>query len=123
MLPFPAFQYEAPDTWRDALALASQPGVAVVAGGTDLLPSIKHRLFRPQCLLSLRNLPDLRGFSDEGGGVRIGASATLREVRRHPTILARYGALAAACGTIATSTIQAMGTLGGNIMLDTRCLF
>ena len=123
MLPFPSFAYEAPDTLDDAIALAATEGVRVVAGGTDLLPSMKHRLFSPKILLSLRKLHDLKTISSDDSGLWIGATATLMDVRRHPVVKARYPALAEACRTIATSTIQTMGTLGGNIMLDTRCLF
>ncbi|MFT4974487.1 MAG: 4-hydroxybenzoyl-CoA reductase subunit beta [Myxococcota bacterium] len=123
MLPFPAFSYEAPDTLDDALALSAEEGVQIVAGGTDLLPSIKHRLFAPRALLSLRRL-GLDGIEDTGvGGLHIGATATLRQVRRDHRVSARYPALAAACATVGTRTIQEMGTLGGNVMLDTRCLF
>ncbi len=124
MLPFPAFDYEAPDRLEDVLALAGQEGVKIVAGGTDLLPSVKHRLLTPRTLLSLRNLPMLQAIaSTADGGLRIGATATLRQVRHHPAVRSRYPALAEACRTIATTTIQAMGTLGGNVMLDTRCLY
>ena len=123
MLPFPAFSYEAPDTLDDALALAAQDGVQIVSGGTDLLPSIKHRIFTPQTLLSLRHL-GLDAIQDgPGGGLTIGATASLRQVRKDARVLSRYPALSASCQTIATRTIQEMGTLGGNVMLDTRCLF
>lgn len=123
MLPFPSFAYEAPDRLDDALQLAAEGGVQIVAGGTDLLPSIKHRLFAPRALLSLRRL-GLDTITDgPGHSLRIGAAATLRSVRTDLRVRNRYPALAAACETIATRTIQEMGTLGGNVMLDTRCLF
>lgn len=124
MLPFPAFAFEAPDRLEDALAIAAAPDSRIIAGGTDLLPSMKHRLFTPGTLLSLRRLEDLRGIRRTAdGGLSIGAMTSLRNVRRSPLVANSHPALAEACRTIATSTIQAMGTLGGNIMLDTRCLF
>lgn len=124
MLPFPSFSYEAPDRLDDVLAMAGQHGTRLLAGGTDLLPSMKHRLFTPATLVSLSRLPALAGIHPTAdGGLRIGAMATLRQVRQDPRVQARYPALSQACGTVATSTIQAMGTLGGNVMLDTRCLF
>jgi 4-hydroxybenzoyl-CoA reductase subunit beta len=124
MLPFPAFAYEAPDRLEDALAIAAAPDSRIIAGGTDLLPSLKHRLFAPDTLLSLRRITGLSEITPTAdGGLAIGAMATLREVRRSARIVERYPALAEACRTIATGTIQAMGTLGGNVMLDTRCLF
>lgn len=123
MLPFPSFGHEAPDSLEDALPIAASEGVQLVAGGTDLLPSIKHRLFSPKTLLSLQRL-GLDAIADgPNGGLSIGATATLRQVRRDPRVLEHYPALSEACATIGTRTIQEMGTLGGNVMLDTRCLF
>ncbi|MDP2311762.1 MAG: FAD binding domain-containing protein [Pseudomonadota bacterium] len=124
MLPFAPFSLEAPDTWATAHGLLAEPGARLVAGGTDLLPSMKHRIFRPGVLVSTRRLPGLRSVVEApDGGVLLGAGLTLREVSRLPVVRSRYPALAAACATVATPTIQAMATLGGNIMLDTRCVY
>jgi len=124
MLPLDPFALEAPDTWAAAEALLATPGAKLVAGGTDLLPSMKHRLFRPGLLVSTRRLPGLREVRETSdGGVELGAGLTLREVARLPIVRSRYPALAAACATVATPTIQAMATLGGNVMLDTRCVY
>lgn len=124
MLPLPKFSLEAPDRLDDVLALSAAPDSRIVAGGTDLLPSMKHRLFEPATLVSLSRLAELRTIAPtDAGGLRLGAAATLRAVRRDPWVQQRYPALGHACATIATATIQAMGTLGGNVMLDTRCLY
>jgi 4-hydroxybenzoyl-CoA reductase subunit beta len=123
MLPFPRFGFEAPDTLTDLLPLAAAPGAKLLAGGTDLLPSLKHRLFTAEILVSLGRVEALRRITEESDGLSIGATATLRDIARHPIVRERYPALAAACRTVATSTIQAMGTLGGNVMLDVRCIF
>ncbi len=124
MLPFPKFSFEAPRRIEDALTLLAQPDAVPVAGGTDLLPSVKHRLFTPGTLVSLRQLTDLRQVETlPGGGIALGSGLTLREVQRHPLVRAGWPALADAAGTIATPIIQNMGTLGGNVMLDTRCLY
>lgn len=124
MLPFPSFALEAPDRVQDAVALLAQPGAIPVAGGTDLLPSVKHRLFTPSTLVSLRRLHTLRVVEPlADGGLALGAGLTLREVQRHPLVRAGWPALAEAAATIATPIIQNMGTLGGNVMLDTRCLY
>ncbi len=123
MLPFPKFSYEAPGTLDELFTLASVSGSRIVAGGTDLLPSLKHRLFQDTLLISLRRLRELRGVTIEGGALVIGANTTLRDVARDDRVAAGWPALRDACRTIATSTIQAMGTLGGNVMLDTRCLY
>lgn len=124
MLPLPPFSYEAPDRLDDVLSMVGQHSVRLVAGGTDLLPSMKHRLFTPGTLVSLSRVAGLSDINQtEDGGLRIGATATLRQVRRDARVRQHYPALSHACATVATSTIQAMGTLGGNVMLDTRCLF
>lgn len=123
MLPFPSFSIEAPDRIADAMAILREPDTHVMAGGTDILPSMKHRLFRPGTLVSLRRLEGMRAIAETPSGLEIGAGVTLRDIARHPTIRARWPALADAAGTVATPTIQAMGTLGGNVMLDTRCMY
>jgi len=123
MLPFPPFRLEQPETLDQLLHLAAAPGASLLAGGTDLLPSLKHRLFSADVLVSLGRVSSLCGIEERDGGLHIGATTTLRDVANHPVVQRRYPALASACRTIATSTIQAMGTLGGNIMLDVRCLY
>lgn len=124
MLPLPTFALEAPDRLDQALALLAEPDAMPIAGGTDALPSMKHRLFEPRLVVSLRRLAELRIVeATADGGLSIGAGVTLRDVTRHPEIRSRWPALAAAAATIATPTIQNMGTLGGNVMLDTRCMY
>lgn len=125
MLPFPQFGYAAPATVAEAVALLARPGARVLAGGTDLLPSMKHRLFpETEVLVSTRRLADLRGITElPDGTLAIGAACTLHSLARHPEILTRYPGLAAACRTVATPTIQRTATLGGNVLLDTRCLY
>lgn len=123
MLTLPRFSYAAPDRFEDAVALGADPQARYLAGGTDLLPAMKHRLQTPATLVSLRRLSELRGVVESGGGLRIGAAVTLAELRAHPVVGARYPALAAAAASVATRTLQGTATLGGNVMLDTRCVF
>lgn len=123
MLPFPSFDYVAPGTVEEALQHLAQPGAVALAGGTDLLPSLKHRLFDPSLLVSLRRLAPLREITHQPDGTWIGAGVTLAELGGDTHVRARWPALAEACGTVATPTIQAMATLGGNILLDTRCVY
>jgi 4-hydroxybenzoyl-CoA reductase subunit beta len=124
MLPLPRFSYEAPDELDDAVALLAAPDAMPMSGGTDLLPSMKHRLFTPDLVVSTRRLAALRQVTPTAdGGLSIGAGLSLREVGRLAPVVAAYPALAAACRTVATPTLQAMATLGGNVMLDTRCMY
>jgi 4-hydroxybenzoyl-CoA reductase subunit beta len=92
-----------------------------LAGGTDLLPNIKHRLFTPKHLISLE-LPR-PVIVDEGDQVRIDAGVKLQALADHPLIQAALPPLASAAGKVAGPQIRRMGTLGGNVLLDTRCLF
>jgi len=87
------------------------------------LPSMKYGLFADPTLVSTRRIAGLAEIRAEGGGLSIGAGVTLRELQRDPRVRAHYPALAEAAATVATPTLQAMGTLGGNICLDTRCLW
>lgn len=125
MLPLPSFDLQRPETVDAATRLmAEHESARLIAGGTDLLPSMKYGIFKDPVLVSTRRIA---GFTDiveaDDGGLRIGAGATLRKVQRHAAVAERYPALAAACATVATPTIQAMGTIGGNVMLDTRCVW
>lgn len=98
------------------------PGALPVAGGTDLYPNMKRRQFEPDLVIGLRAIRDLNhieGSAQEG--VRIGACVTLSALARHSIIREAYPALARACGLIANPQIQNMGTIGGNLCLDTRC--
>lgn len=129
MLPLPPFALERPTSVAHALrahARVRDAGQSVqwVSGGTDLLPSMKYGLFAPHTLVSTAFIPDFTRIAPtDDGGLAIGAGATLAAVRRHPLVRERYASLAEACGTVATPTIQAMGTLGGNVLLDTRCIW
>lgn len=124
MLPLPLTAYEAPDSVSDAARLLREPTARLIAGGTDLVPSMKHRIFTPSLLVSTRRLVGLRGIvAYPDGRLSIGAGESLRAIQRHPDVRRLFPALAEACSTVATPTIQAMATLGGNLMLDTRCLY
>ncbi len=123
MLPLPIFKLERPDTLEQAVELMAVPQSRVLAGGTDLLPNLKHRLETPKTLVALGGLRELAGITAEEHGIRIGATTTLAEVAAHPLVNGCYPALANASKTVGTSTIQEMATLGGNLLLDTRCKY
>jgi 4-hydroxybenzoyl-CoA reductase subunit beta len=134
MLRLPRFRMIEPTTWTEAAALLREHGAAesdaargtpsvpvmLVAGGTDLFPNMKRRQFAPQVLVSLGRVEGAREITN-GTGMRIAAGATLTEVATHPTVLAKYTALAQAAGAVSTPQLRNMGTIGGNLCLDTRC--
>ncbi len=100
----------------------SGPQGQFVAGGTDLYPNMKRRQQTPQTVISIMRLPELNQITGEGkSGVRIGASITLTDICEHPIINRDYPVVAHAARTISTPILRNMGTIGGNLLLDTRC--
>ena len=98
--------------------------IRVLAGGTDLIPSMRQRLFEPQYVLNLRDITAMRGIRpSDDGGVELGALTSLREIERSPLLQAKYPVLTEAAATVASPVLRNMGTVGGNICLDTRCLW
>jgi len=134
MLRLPQFRLIEPTTWTEAATLLREHGAAasdaaggtpnvpvmLVAGGTDLFPNMKRRQFTPRVLVSLGRVTGAREISN-GSRLRIAAGATLTEVASHPTVRAKYAALAQAAGVVSTPQLRNMGTIGGNLCLDTRC--
>ena len=124
MLRLPPFRYIAPASVDEAARILSEhgPEATVVAGGTDLYPNMKRRQMTPSLLVGLRGLRNLRGIrGDKESGIAIGAGTTLTEINEDPRIQEMYPALAKAAGWVSTPQLRNMGTIGGNICLDTRC--
>jgi 4-hydroxybenzoyl-CoA reductase subunit beta len=125
-MSLPEFKLLRPRTMADAVAMLASHGdqVRILAGGTDLLPSMKQKLFTPPYVLDLRGVRELRGVCVESdGSVGLGALTTLSEIEHAPLIRGQFPALWAATRTVASPVLRNMGTLGGNICLDTRCLW
>ncbi len=125
-MSLPSFQLLRPKTLDEAMALmAKYDGqVKVVAGGTDLLPSMKQKLFTPPYVLDLRGISELRGIrSGAGGGVEIGVLTSLSTIEHALPIRKDYPVLYEAVKTVASPVLRNMGTIGGNLCLDTRCLW
>jgi 4-hydroxybenzoyl-CoA reductase subunit beta len=93
----------------------------LLAGGTDLLPNMKRRQQVPRTLIGLRRIPELREVRDDGGGLGLGAGLTLTRVAGDPRVRGEYTGLFQAAAQVATPHLRNMGTLGGNLCLDTRC--
>jgi 4-hydroxybenzoyl-CoA reductase subunit beta len=122
MMRLPYFRYHAPRTIEEAADLLSGDamGVAIVAGGTDLLPNMKRRQQVPKTLVGLANIAALRNISN-GDGLTIGAGVTLTALLRDGRVRDAYTGLWQAARQIATPQLRNMGTIGGNLCLDTRC--
>ncbi len=125
-MSLPQFKLLRPRSLDEAIGLLSQHGanVRLLAGGTDLIPSMRQKLFEPDYVMDLRRIAAMRGIKPlADGGVELGALATLREIERSEFLRQHYPVLTEAAATVASPVLRNMGTLGGNICLDTRCLW
>src|SRR5579864_6647239 len=113
-----------PETIGGAVRLLADhgPEAMVIAGGTDVVPNLQMRLFAPRVLVDLKPLRMLCGIEfSEREGLRIGALTTLTQLLSAPVVRDKFSVLASAVGTIAGPLQRNMGTLGGNLCLETRC--
>jgi len=123
-LSLPQFGLLRPKSIEDAVECLASHSVRIIAGGTDLIPSMRQRLFQPEYVLDLRGIAAMRGISAQpDGGVEIGALTTLRAIERSGFLRQHFVVLAEAAATVASPVLRNMGTIGGNICLDTRCLW
>lgn len=125
-MSLPDFQLLRPRTLEEAVGhLDKHSGhIRVLAGGTDLIPSLRQKLFEPPYVLDLSALGSLRGISPQAdGAVEIGALTSIRSIERSEFLRQHFPVLTEAAATVASPTLRNMGTIGGNICLDTRCLW
>lgn len=123
MMRLPPFRYLAPTTVDEAARMLAEfgPEATPVAGGTDLFPNMKRRQIEPRYVVGLRAIRELHGVDVGPGGISIRANTTLAETAAHPRLLSEYPAVAHAAGLVSTVHLRRMGTVGGNLCLDTRC--
>ncbi len=123
MLRLPSFTYLQPRTLAEALTMKADAGPdgAYVAGGTDLYPNMKRRHQEPRTVISLMRVPELSGNEKRETGHVVGASITLTALSASPPVRQHCSAVANAAALVSTPLLRNMGTLGGNLCLDTRC--
>jgi len=124
MLRLPPHETSFPTSIRDAVAQRVSAGAsgAYVAGGTDLYPNMKRRQQEPKRVIDVRRIPELSRLEVAADGTLvIGAGVTLTRFLRDARVRSGWPALAHAAGEISTPLLQNMGTVGGNLLLDTRC--
>jgi len=124
MMRLPPFRYHAPRDAAEAVRIlrGEGPAAMVVAGGTDLYPNMKRRHQVPEALVALRRVEGLRGREWRSDGtLRLGPAETLRALERDAALRERLPALHEAVRSISTPILRNMGTIGGNVCLDTRC--
>jgi 4-hydroxybenzoyl-CoA reductase subunit beta len=123
-MSLPNFEVLIPSDLEEALAFLSKNSAStkIIAGGTDLVPSLKQRLFEPEHLLDIKPLQELHGIHElPDGSVRIGALTSIEILALDPLIQKEFPVLQAAASTVAGPNLRNVGTIGGNICLDTRC--
>src|SRR4026208_206631 len=124
MMRLPKFSFPAPRAIAEAVKIMGDTGpeCQFVAGGTDLYPNMKRRQQTPRTVISVMRVPELNQITGDGkAGIRIGASVTLTDIVENAIIKRDYPVIASAARTISTPILRNMGTIGGNLLLDTRC--
>jgi xanthine dehydrogenase YagS FAD-binding subunit len=121
----PAFELFQPATIDDVLGLLDRhgPDTWLMAGGMDSFDWLKDRIRRPRVVIDLSGVDAMRGIKEADGGVEIGAMTTLTDLAAHNVIKDRFGLLATAADLVASPQIRNIGTLGGNLVQDTRCWY
>ncbi|HZO56999.1 MAG TPA: xanthine dehydrogenase family protein subunit M [Bryobacteraceae bacterium] len=120
-----SFEYASPATLKDALGLlgSSWSDAAVLAGGTDLISSMKDNLATPKRVVNIKGIKELSGISKSGGGLRIGAAVTVDELMENALVRAEYPSLVAAARGMGSPQIRNMGTVGGDLCQRPRCWY
>jgi len=122
----PDFQYVEPRSIEEACLFLKEHGqeARIMGGGTDLLPSMKQRIFQPKYLVYLGSIRNIdRMEFDEGKGLSIGSMVKLRSIETDSLILEKYPVIGKAASAVGSAQIREMGTVGGNLSLDTRCYY
>lgn len=120
------FLYHRPATLMEMFEIVRtcEPGqFAYVAGGTDVFIKIKQGLMRPSTVIRIKEIPELKKIEQQGQVVSIGAAVTLYQIKTSNIIQGFYPALVEAAGWVGSPQLRSMGTIGGNVCLDTRCLY
>ena len=124
MEALPEFRLHRPATLGEAVAAAkAEPDSRFVAGGTDLIVNMRRGLVETPALIDLNNVVEMQGIFADGEGLTIGGAVTLDELSRNETFARDYPAIAQAAAEVAGSTHRNVATVGGNLCLDTRCIF
>ena len=122
--PIPNFTLTRPRDVESAVAARGQnPSSLFLAGGTDLIVNLRHGLEQPNELIDLSAIDELHEMSISGSGIHIGACTNLVAVAEAPVIRERYGAVAEAAAAVASVGARSLATLGGNLCLQTRCIY
>src|SRR5437764_11505955 len=131
-MSLPQFKLLRPRTVEEAISLLGEcsrhageaaRATRIVAGGTDLVPTMQQKRLEPQYVLDIRHSPELKGIRQTKECTEIGALTTLTQIEHSDFLRQHYSVLTEAAATVASPVLRNMGTIGGNICLDTRCLW
>jgi 4-hydroxybenzoyl-CoA reductase subunit beta len=123
VLRLPPIELQTPETVQDAAKAIANGNVRLVAGGTDLWPNMKRRHQKAATVVSLKSIPGLDKIDSAGKDIHIGGTATLSNIIRDDKIRERFPAFAKALASISSPPLRNMGTIGGNLCVDTRCTY
>jgi 4-hydroxybenzoyl-CoA reductase subunit beta len=123
VLRLPPINLQSPSTVQDAAKAIAKGNARLVAGGTDLWPNMKRRHQKAETVISLMSIPGLDAIDSSGGDIHIGGTATLANIIRDDQIRERFPAFAKAVASISSPPLRNMGTIGGNLCIDTRCTY
>jgi len=120
-----SFEYAAPKTLKEATELlsANWGETEILAGGTDLVTSLKQHIVSPNRVVSLRNISDLKGIEIEAKAVRIGAMTTLGELAENKSIKTQFPSLVTAAQGVGSPQLMSVGTIGGDLCQRPRCWY
>jgi 4-hydroxybenzoyl-CoA reductase subunit beta len=120
----PKFEYFEPKDLKEALSiLQNEPAAKILAGGTDLLVNMKHRVECPPVLVNIKRIADLDYLRRDNGDIRIGALTPLKRLQAESLIVENFPGLAQAASAVGSYHHQVMGTLAGNICQQNRCMY
>ncbi len=117
------FAYASASDRNSVVVALSDPGTAIIAGGTELLNWMRLGIESPERLVDIGGLHDLEQISSDGQRLIIGARATLNAVAEHEQVRRHAGALAEACLRAASAQVRSRATIGGNVLQKTRCAY
>ncbi|SPF45659.1 putative 4-hydroxybenzoyl-CoA reductase subunit beta [Syntrophobacter sp. SbD1] len=120
----PKFEYIEPTGLKEASSiLIKEGGARILAGGTDMLVNMKHRVDLPSLIVNIKKIPGLDSIRKENGTLKIGALTPLKQVSVNPDVLKFAPGLAQAASSVGSYHHQTMGTIGGNICQQNRCKY
>jgi 4-hydroxybenzoyl-CoA reductase subunit beta len=123
VLRLPPIKLISPTTVQDAAKAVADSNARLVAGGTDLWPNMKRRHQKAETVVSLMSIENLDAIDSAGGDIQLGATTTLSNVIRDDKVRHRFPAFATAVASISSPPLRNMGTIGGNLCVDTRCTY